>query len=143
MLCCLVLPHTCTYFCFQAAACVKLWVSGDAQQPLPQEYRDETVLGASRLTVPHGSLPSVMCECMVRHPRGSYGVHTYCCLRKWPQRKKKVIRRCHPYATKYIRSRRQSPPHKRFLVGCSSRFMRLAEYLTALRVWCKQRLPGG
>ena len=29
----------------------------------------------------------------------------------------------------------ESPPHKRFLVGCSSPFMRLAEHLTALRAW--------
>ena len=29
-----------------------------------------------------------------------------------------------------------SLPQKRFLVGCSSPFMRLAENLTALRAWC-------
>ena len=29
----------------------------------------------------------------------------------------------------------ESPPHKRFLVGCSSPFTRLAEYLTALHAW--------
>ena len=29
----------------------------------------------------------------------------------------------------------ESPPYKRFLVGCSSPFMRLAEHLTALRAW--------
>ena len=36
----------------------------------------------------------------------------------------------------------KSPPHKRFLVGCRSPFMRLDEDLTALRAWCKQCLPG-
>ena len=30
----------------------------------------------------------------------------------------------------------ESPSHKRFLVGCSSPFMRLAEHLTAVRAWC-------
>ena len=33
-----------------------------------------------------------------------------------------------------------SPSHKRFLVGCSSPFMRLAERPTALRAGCKQCL---
>ena len=35
----------------------------------------------------------------------------------------------------------ESPPHKRFLVGCSPPSMRLAEHITALRAWCKQCLP--
>ena len=30
----------------------------------------------------------------------------------------------------------ESPPHKRFIVGCSSPFMRLGEHLAALRAWC-------
>ena len=30
----------------------------------------------------------------------------------------------------------ENPPHTRFLVGCSSSFMRLAERITALRPWC-------
>ena len=30
----------------------------------------------------------------------------------------------------------ESPPQKRFLVGCSSTLMRLAQHLTALRAWC-------
>ena len=34
----------------------------------------------------------------------------------------------------------ERPPHKRFLVGCSSPFMRLAEHLTAIRVRLKQWL---
>ena len=32
--------------------------------------------------------------------------------------------------------------YERFLGGCSSPFMRLAEHLTAFRAWCKQCLPG-
>ena len=36
----------------------------------------------------------------------------------------------------------ERPPQKRFLVGCSSPFKRLAQHLTALRAWCKQYLPG-
>ena len=35
----------------------------------------------------------------------------------------------------------ESSPQKRFLVGCCSPFMPLAEHLTALRAWCKQCLP--
>ena len=33
-------------------------------------------------------------------------------------------------------------PQPRFLVGCSSRFMRLAKHLTALRAWCEHCLHG-
>ena len=36
----------------------------------------------------------------------------------------------------------ESPPQKRFLVGCSSPFMRLAKHLTPLRAEGKQYLPG-
>ena len=35
-----------------------------------------------------------------------------------------------------------SPPRTRFLVGCSSPVMRLAQHLSALRAWCKQCPPG-
>ena len=42
-----------------------------------------------------------------------------------------------------IHMQESPPPQGRFLVGCSSPFMRLAEHLTALRDWCKQQyLPG-
>ena len=34
------------------------------------------------------------------------------------------------------------PPHTRFLVGCRSPFLQLAEHLTALRAWCSRCLPG-
>ena len=44
-----------------------------------------------------------------------------------------LIGRCRPYA---------SPSQKRFMVGFSSPFMRLARHLTALRAWCKQCLPA-
>ena len=36
----------------------------------------------------------------------------------------------------------ENPPQKRVFVGCSSRFMRLAQHVTALRAWCKQCLPA-
>ena len=36
----------------------------------------------------------------------------------------------------------ENPPHKRYLVGCGSPFLRLAQNLSALRGWCKQCLPG-
>ena len=43
---------------------------------------------------------------------------------------------------KNVRTRCRSPPHMRFLVGCSSPSMRLAEHLTVLRAWCTQCLAG-
>ena len=53
------------------------------------------------------------------------------CLSKWSHQKVyQLVRRCHPV--------QESPPHKRFVVGCSSPFMRLAQHLKALRAWCKQ-----
>ena len=36
----------------------------------------------------------------------------------------------------------ESPSHKRFLAGCSSPFMRLAQHLTSLRNCCNQCLSG-
>ena len=36
----------------------------------------------------------------------------------------------------------ESPPHKWFLVGCSSPVKRLAKHLTTPCAWCKQCLPG-
>ena len=42
-----------------------------------------------------------------------------------------------------VTSRCRSRSYERFLEGCSSPFItRLAEYLTALRAWCKQCLPS-
>ena len=43
---------------------------------------------------------------------------------------------------KKVRARRGSPPHKWFIVECSSPFMRLAEHITANRAWCRRCLPG-
>ena len=36
----------------------------------------------------------------------------------------------------------ESLPHKRFLIGCGSPFMRLVEQLTVLRAWGKHFMPG-
>ena len=47
-----------------------------------------------------------------------------------------------PSISKKVGTRCPSPSYERFLEGCSSPFMRLAEHLTALRAWCKQCLPG-
>ena len=44
--------------------------------------------------------------------------------------------------SKKVGPRCQSPFHERFLEGCSSPFIPLAEHLTARRAWCKQCLPG-
>ena len=70
---------------------------------------------------------------VVRHSRGSYIVLPLLSLEVVIPEIKLTRWRCHPLA---------SPPHKRFLIGCSSPFMRLAEHLTAPRAWCKQCLPG-
>ena len=43
--------------------------------------------------------------------------------------------------SKNVGTRRRSPSYERFLEGWSSPFMRFAEHLTALRAWCKRRLP--
>ena len=55
---------------------------------------------------------------------------------------KRVITLSHGHTGKHVNSfhavihMRGSSPHERFLAGCSSPFMRLAEHLTALRAWC-------
>ena len=43
--------------------------------------------------------------------------------------------------SKKVDTRCRSPSFERFLEGCSSPFMRLAEHLTALCAWCKHCLP--
>ena len=58
---------------------------------------------------------------------------SYCCLWKCLHRKKSQL------IEAVIHAR---PPHTRFLVGCSSPFIRFARHHTALRAWCKQCLPG-
>ena len=70
---------------------------------------------------------------MVRHTRGSCMLLPVLSVEVAIPEMKSTHESCHPYS---------SPPHKRFLVGCSSPFMRLAEHLTALRAWCKQCLLG-
>ena len=71
---------------------------------------------------------------IARHPRGSYILlYTYC-LWKYHQITIPFIRRCYPYA--------RNSTQKRFLVGCSSPFMRLTQNLTTLRASCKRCLPG-
>ena len=37
----------------------------------------------------------------------------------------------------------ECPPHKRFIVGCSSPFIRLAQHLSTLRAWCEQAMSAG
>ena len=50
------------------------------------------------------------------------------------------IIRCHVISLSF--PYQESPPHKRFLVGCSSPFTRLAQQRTALHAWCWRCLPG-
>ena len=76
---------------------------------------------------------------MIRQPRGSY--YTHCCL--WSGHTKKQSNSLALSSiNKKVGTRCRSPSYERFLKGCSSPFMRLAEHLTALRAWCKQYLPG-
>ena len=51
-------------------------------------------------------------------------------------------RRGHPYARKYAQAAEARPPQAVLGRMQLTLFMRLAEHLTALRVWCKQCLPG-
>ena len=44
---------------------------------------------------------------------------------------------------KYARTSCESLPDRHFFVGCSPPFIRFAEHLTALRAWCRRRLPAG
>ena len=68
---------------------------------------------------------------MLRHPRGSYIVSPLLSLEVSTPRKLKLFRNRHPTCMN-VRTRCGSPPHKWFLVGCSSPFMRLAEHLMAI-----------
>ena len=56
------------------------------------------------------------------------------CLWKWPHQKINQL----IDAVSHVQ---ENAPQKRFVVGCSPPFMRLAQHLTALRAWCKQCLP--
>ena len=44
--------------------------------------------------------------------------------------------------SKKVSTRCRRSSYERFLEGCSSPFMRLAEHVTALRAWCKQCVSG-
>ena len=73
---------------------------------------------------------------MVRHTRGSYVGNSWLSLdMSTPEIILTVV-------DAVIRIQ-DTPPLNRFLVGCSSPFMRLVQHLTALRkAWCKKCLPG-
>ena len=66
------------------------------------------------------------------HPRGSYMVLPWLSLEVATLEIILTHRGCHPYAY---------PPHKRFLVGWSSPFMRLAEHLMTL-AFGASNVPG-
>ena len=65
-----------------------------------------------------------------------------------PTRKEPQEKRSMPLLWYHVHCCSYPPPlivrraRKRLLVGCSSPFMRLAEYLTALRAWCDVCLVG-
>ena len=66
--------------------------------------------------------------------------NTHCCV--WSGHIRKQSNSLAPSSIiKKVSTRCRSPSYERFLEGCSSPFMRLAEHLTAHRAWCKQCLP--
>ena len=81
---------------------------------------------------------------MVRHPRGSCIVIPIAVSGVATHQKTKYNSLALSSICKKVGTRYRSPSYERFLEGCNSPFMRLAEYLTALRgfAWCKQCLPG-
>ena len=68
--------------------------------------------------------------CMGRHPSGSYIVNPAIAVFGSVYTGKQINS---SDAVSRVIHMQESPPHKRFLVGCSSPFMRLAQHLTALR----------
>ena len=68
---------------------------------------------------------------VVRHARDSYIVTPLLSLEAAAPKNKN-----NPFDA--VIHAQESPPHKRFSVGCISPFMRLAEHHTAIRAWCKQ-----
>ena len=46
------------------------------------------------------------------------------------------------FSPPYISTRCRTPPHKWFIVGRSSPFIRHAEHLTSIRAWCQHYRPG-
>ena len=79
---------------------------------------------------------------MIMHPRGSCIVYSLLCLDTVTHHKtNEVIQSYHPCASKYAEGAEVRLANG-FLVGCSPRFMRLAERLVALRARCKTCLFG-
>ena len=78
---------------------------------------------------------------MVRHPRGSYIVIPFA-VSGVATSENKVVLIGAVIHKQESRHKVQRPSYERFLEGCSSPFMRLAEHVTARRAWCKQCLPG-
>ena len=72
--------------------------------------------------------------CMARHPRGRYIANPVLSLEVAIAENRSLV--------DAVNHMQGNPPLKRFLGDCSSPFMRLVQHLTALRAWCKQRLPG-
>ena len=60
---------------------------------------------------------------------------------EWPHQKQSNSLALSP-RSKEVGTRCRGPSYERFLEGCSSLFMRLAEYLIAVCAWCKQWPPG-
>ena len=79
----------------------------------------------------------------VRHPHEAV-LHsaTHCCLGGCGHTRKQSKLLTLSSISKEVGTSCRSPSYKRFLEGCSSTFLRLAEHRTALRAWCKQCLPG-
>ena len=61
---------------------------------------------------------------------------------EWPHQRTKDKALALSSMSEKVGTRCRSPSYERFLEGCSSSFLRLAEHLTVLRAWCKQHLPG-
>ena len=80
---------------------------------------------------------------MVSHPRGNCIVSLLLSLEVTAtenmQMNLKLLSTC-----KKVRARCESPPHRRYLVGCNSHPTcdRLVQHVTALRAWCTRCLPG-
>ena len=68
---------------------------------------------------------------VVRHPRGSYFVLRILFAVSGSGHIRKQINYFDP-----VIHTQERPHHNRFLTGCSSPFVGLAEHLTTLRVWC-------
>ena len=99
----------------------------------------ETWVRARRMIVSRSVY--LMLVYLVRHPRGGYIVFPLLSLEVATPESKSGHATLSSVCRK-VRARCQDPPHKRFLVGCCSPFMRLAEHLTALRAWCRRCLLG-